>query len=109
MILSDNSLMLGISVEDAFSRSLIELTRRARTNSIGLMVEMANMGLGTVLQTRVGIEHEIAAGTLRFVPLRDPKINPRRLMLLARSEKEISDAASAFGALLAEAIEALRN
>src|SRR5207245_8377431 len=56
VILSDNSLMLGISVEDAFSRSLIELTRRSRTNSIGLMVEMANMNLGTVLQTRVGIE-----------------------------------------------------
>jgi DNA-binding transcriptional LysR family regulator len=109
VILSDNSLMLGISVEDAFSRSLIELTRRSRTNSIGLMVEMANMNLGIVLQTRVGIEREIAEGTLRFVPLRDPKINPRRLMLLARSEKEMSDAASAFGALLAEAIEGLRD
>jgi DNA-binding transcriptional LysR family regulator len=109
VILSDNSLMLGISVEDAFSRSLIELTRRSRTNSIGLMVEMANMNLGTVLQTRVGIEREIADGTLRFVPLRDPKINPRRLMLLARSEKEMSDAASAFGALLVGAIEGLRD
>jgi DNA-binding transcriptional LysR family regulator len=107
VILSDNSLMLGISVEEAFNRSLIELTRRSHTNSIGLMVDMANMNLGMVLQTRVGIEREIAEGTLTFVPLRDPKINPRRLMLLARSEKEMSDAASAFGALLAQAIEGL--
>ncbi len=101
--------MLGISVEEAFNRSLIELTRRSRTNSIGLMVDMASMNLGTVLQTRVGIEREITNGTLTFVPLRDPKINPRRLMLLARSEKEMSEAASAFGALLAEAVEGLRD
>jgi DNA-binding transcriptional LysR family regulator len=109
VILSDNSLMLGISVEEAFNRSLIEVTCRSRTNSIGLMIEMANMDLGTVLQTRVGIEREIADGTFTFVPLRDPKINPRRLMLLARPEKEMSDAALAFGGLLAEAIEGLRD
>jgi len=109
VLLSDNSLMLGVSVEEAFNRSLIELTRRSRTNSIGLMIDMANMNLGTVLQTRVGIEREIADGTLTFVPLRDPKINPRRLMLLARPEKEMSDAALAFGGLLAEAIEGLRD
>jgi DNA-binding transcriptional LysR family regulator len=107
VILSDQSLMLGISVEEAFNRSLIELTRRSRTNSIGLMVDLANMNLGTVLQTRVGIEREIADGTLVFVPLRDPKIAPRRLMLMARSEKEMPDAASAFGALLAREIERL--
>jgi DNA-binding transcriptional LysR family regulator len=107
VILSDQSLMLGISVEEAFNRSLIELTRRSRTNSIGLMVDLANMNLGTVLQTRVGIEREIADGTLVFVPVRDPKIAPRRLMLLARSENEMPDAASAFGALLAREIERL--
>src|SRR5713226_923464 len=109
VILSDNSLMLGISVEDAFSRSLIELTRRSRTNSIGLMVEMANMNLGTVLQTRVGIEREIAEGTIRFVPLRDPKINPRRLMLLARSERRCRMRRPHLAALLAGAIEGLRD
>jgi len=109
VILSDNSLMLGISVEEAFNRSLIELTCRSRTNSIGLMIDMANMDLGIVLQTRVGIECEIANGTLTFIPLRDPKISPRRLMLLARPEKEMSDAALAFGGLLAESIEGLRD
>jgi DNA-binding transcriptional LysR family regulator len=109
VILSDRSLMLGISVEEAFNRSLIELTQRSRTNSIGLMVELAHMNLGTVLQTRVGIEREIAAGTLIFVPLRDPKISPRRLMLLARSEKETTDAATAFGAMVAREIERLRD
>jgi DNA-binding transcriptional LysR family regulator len=105
VILSDSSLTLGAWVEEAFSRSFVELTPRARTNSIGLMVDLAKRDLGTVLQTRVGIEQEIADGTLKFVPLRDAKINPRKLMLLSRSEKEMSDAASALGKLLAQSIE----
>jgi len=109
VIMSDASLMLGNSVEEAFSRSLVELNRRSRTNSIGLMVDLAKLGLGTVLQTRVGIEQEMAEGALVFVPVRDPKINPRRLMLLSRSAKEMSDAATAFGTLLAQAIDGLQH
>jgi DNA-binding transcriptional LysR family regulator len=108
VILSDRSLMLGLSVEEALSKSLIDLTRRSRTNSIGLMVDMAKWNLGTALQTRVGIERELADGTLIFVPLRDPMLNQRRLMLLSRSEKEMSGAASAFVTLLGQAIEKLK-
>ncbi|PSJ61084.1 LysR family transcriptional regulator [Kumtagia ephedrae] len=107
VILSDGSLALGLSVEEAISRSIIDLTRRSRTNSIGLMIELARMKLGTVLQTRIGVEPEIADGTLIFVPLRDTKIPPRRLMLLTRPEREMSDAASAFAAQLARTVEGL--
>ncbi|CAN7374396.1 LysR family transcriptional regulator [Rhizobium sp. LjRoot30] len=105
VILSDTSLMLSSSVEETFSRSLTDLNRRSRTNSIGLMIEMAKRGLGAVLQTRVGIEQEINDGSLIFVPLRDSKFNPRKLMLLSRSEKEMPDAASALGKLMAQIIE----
>lgn len=107
VILSDSSLTLGVAVEDMFSRSQIELTRRCRTNSIGLMVDLAKLDFGTVIQTRVGIEQEIAEGSLLFVPLKDPKIAARRLMLLSRAEKERSDAASAFATLMAHVIENL--
>lgn len=107
IILSDSSLTLGAWLEEAFSRSLVDITQRSRTNSIGLMVDLAKRNLGTVLQTRVGIEQEILDGTLTFIPLRDPKLSPRKLMLLSRSEKEMSDAASALGKLLSQAIERL--
>jgi DNA-binding transcriptional LysR family regulator len=107
VILSDASLTLGASVEEAFNRSLIDLSRRARTNSIGLMVDLAKRDLGAVLQTQVGVEQELAEGSLHFVPLKDSRLPPRKLMLLSRSEKEISDAASAFGKLLADAIDRL--
>ena len=39
----------------------------------------------------------------------EDQVAGRRLMLLARSEKEMSDAALAFGGLLAEAMEGLRD
>ncbi len=107
VILSDGSLALGLSVEKAIGGSIIDLTRRSRTNSIGLMIELAKLNLGTVLQTRIGVEKEIADGTLIFVPLRDPKVPPRRLMLLTRAEREMSDAASAFAMQLARTVERL--
>ncbi len=109
VILSDSSLTLGSSVEEAFNRSLVDLSRRSRTNSIGLMVDLAKRNLGTVLQTRVGVEQELAEGTLKFVPLVDSRLPPRKLMLLSRSEKEMSDAASALGKLLEQAIDRMTH
>ncbi|MFM2278485.1 MAG: hypothetical protein RLZZ444_716, partial [Pseudomonadota bacterium] len=40
-------------------------------------------------------------------PLRDARLAPRKLMLLSRSEKEMSDAASAMGRLLEQAVDRL--
>lgn len=107
VILSDASLTLGLSVDEAISRSIIDLTRRSRTNSIALMVKLARMNLGIALQTRIGVESELAEGSLIFAPLRDPKIPPRRLMQLTRTEREMSEAASAFATLLARSVENL--
>ncbi|WP_137130829.1 LysR family transcriptional regulator [Rhizobium sp. FY34] len=107
VILSDQSLTLGASVEDALNRSLLDLSRRSRTNSIGLMVELALRDLGLVLQTRVGVEQELAQGLLVFVPLTDTRLPNRKLMLLSRSTKEMSDAASALGRLLEQSVEQL--
>jgi DNA-binding transcriptional LysR family regulator len=107
VILSDKSLTLGASVEDALNGSLLDLSRRSRTNSIGLMVELALRDLGLVLQTRVGVEQELAQGLLVFVPLTDTRLPNRKLMLLSRSTKEMSDAASALGRLLEQSVEQL--
>lgn len=107
VILSDASLTLGSSVEEIFAGSLVEFSRRARTNSIGLMVDLAARGLGTILQTRVGVERELARGDLVFIPLTDARLQPRRLHLYSRPKAEISEAASALSASLAQAIERL--
>ncbi|WP_210527652.1 LysR family transcriptional regulator [Rubellimicrobium arenae] len=105
VILSDSSLTLGSTVEEAFSGSFVEFSRRARTNSIGLMIDLAARGLGTILQTRMGVEREIERGDLVFVPLADSRLHPRRLQLLSRPKSEISEAASVLANNLAQAIE----
>lgn len=105
VILSDASLTLGSSVEEALTGSFVEFSRRARSNSIGVMIDLATRGLGTILQTRIGVERELARGDLVFVPLTDPRLQPRRLHLFSRPKAEISEAASALGAMLATAME----
>ncbi len=107
LIVSDTSLMLGVALEETFARSGIDLARRARTNSIGLMIDLARRGLGVAMQTRLGVEPEIAAGELVFTPLRDPRLKPRELMLLSRGAKDTSDAAAQFGRLIGRRVERL--
>ena len=109
LILSDTSLSLSHSIDEIFSSSMVEFSRRTRTNSITLMIDLAKRGLGYVLQTRVGVEKEIADGSLVFVPLRDAKLRPRRLMLMSRAKAEMSDAASAFAASLTHRLEHLKE
>jgi DNA-binding transcriptional LysR family regulator len=108
-ILSDTTLALGRSVDEALTGTLIDLSRRCRTNSINFMVDMAKLNLGTVILTRVGVEKEISSGALKFIPLRDPKVPPRRLTLLSRPERELSGAALALLPALADAIERLKS
>ena len=96
-----------MSVEELFSGSMVEFSRRTRTNSIGLMIDLARRGLGNIMQTRVGVEREVRSGELIFIPLRDPKLQPRRLMLMSRAKAEISDAASAFATSISQRFEQL--
>ena len=109
VILSDASLTLGSSIEDLFSNSFVEFSRRARTNSIGVMIDLAVRGLGTIMQTRVGVDREIARGDLVFIPLSDARLAPRRLHLFSRPKPEMSEAASALAANLAAAVERLET
>ena len=107
IILSDTSLSLSMPVDELFSGTMVDVSRRTRTNSISLMTDLAKRGLGIIIQTRVGIEKETTGGELRFIPLRDPKLQPRRLMVMSRAKAEISDAASAFATSLAQRFETL--
>lgn len=107
VLLSDTSLTLGVLVEEAMAASDIAVVGRAHTNSIGLMAELALRGTGIAMQTRMGVAREVAAGTLAFVPFDDPKLKPRKLLLISRAKSAMSNAASSLAGLLAEAIEAL--
>jgi DNA-binding transcriptional LysR family regulator len=107
VILSDASLTLGRSVEAAMGDAFVDYARRTRTNSIALMIVLAEQGLGIVMQTRLGAEREITAGKLVFLPLRERNIGVRRLLLVARPKAELSKAAAALAAALGQAVDAL--
>lgn len=109
VILSDGSLTLGSSVEQMFSGAFVEFSRRTKTNSIGLMIDLATRGLGIVLQTQMGVQTEIARGQLTFIPLSDPGLSLRRLTLVSRPKGEVSEAAQALADVLTSTLEAMRE
>ena len=70
-------------------------------NSLRLMASLARRGSCIAFQTVIGIEQELAAGTLLFVPLSDKRLALDRLRLLARSGAGSRPAVAAFAALAA--------
>jgi DNA-binding transcriptional LysR family regulator len=109
LLLSDSSLTLGPSIEEAITPSFGDVSRRTVTNSIGLMIDLALRDRGVAFQTRVGVEREIANGDLVFVPIRDPQLRPRKLLLISRSKARISKVAATLTAALAQMVESLNE
>ena len=65
-------------------------------NSLRLMASLARRGSCIAFQTVIGIERELAAGTLVFVPLSDKRLPVDRLRLVARAGAASRPAAGAF-------------
>lgn len=107
VILSDASLTLGSSIEAAMLNSTFELQAIAVTNSIHLMSDFAVRGHGVTFQTRVGVERELERGELVFVPLSDPQMRARKLMLIARAKVHLPAGPAALAAMLISAIQGL--
>lgn len=106
VVLSDATLSLSGSLEEALNGSSVDFVRRALTNSISVMADLAIRRDAVALQTRLGVQREVACGSLTFVPLRDPKLRPRKLVLVSRAKSAMSGAASTLATMLTRAIEA---
>jgi DNA-binding transcriptional LysR family regulator len=104
VFLSDGTLALTSSIEAALAGSSIEFDPRAVTNSIDLMAKCVTSKLGVAFQTRVGVENELARRELLFVPLRDPSLRPRRLLLASRSKSFATEPVAFLSQLLSAAI-----
>lgn len=68
-------------------------------NSLRLMAAMARRGRCIAFQTTIGIEQELAEGTLVFVPLANRRVPPDRLTIVHRPGPGAGPAADAFLAL----------
>lgn len=87
-------------------RSLLDAVPAARAlrpafecNSLRLMASLARRGSCIAFQTVIGIEQELAAGTLVFVPLSDRRLQVDRLRIVARQGASARAAAEAFLAI----------
>lgn len=69
------------------------------------MRNLARGGVGIAFQTRLGLEAELAAGTLVFVPLRSPGALVCELGVYVRTGRAMPPALDALIRLMAEAIE----
>lgn len=76
-------------------------------NSLRLMASLARRGSCIAFQTVIGIEQELAAGTLVFVPLSDRRLPVDRLRLLARPGASGRPAAEAFLAIARAQLQSL--
>jgi DNA-binding transcriptional LysR family regulator len=69
-------------------------------NSLRLMASLAKRGSCIAFQTRIGIEQELQARTLSFIPLSDKRLPLDRLKLVARQGRGARPAADAFLAIV---------
>jgi DNA-binding transcriptional LysR family regulator len=107
VFLSDATLALRSSIEGALLDSRIEFDPRGVTNSIDLMAKCVTSRLGVAFQTRVGVESELRRKELVFVPLRDPALRPRRLLLASRAKTFPTEPPALLARLLTASIDAL--
>ncbi len=104
ILTADASLTLGHLLEEAAMQAGVELRIRATATSINNLVELASAGHGVTFQTRLGVQRELADGTLIYVPLRDRAIPGRRLSLMSSAQGTLSEAPAALASLLARAM-----
>ncbi|HEX7790235.1 MAG TPA: LysR family transcriptional regulator [Afipia sp.] len=108
VLLSDSSLTLSQSIEKSIRKVFSDDGPRLRTNAIGLMTAMSIRGAGVAFQTRVGIEAELDRGDLVFVPLRDPQLGPRKLVLMTRPSAQLSSTAAALSDMIARMLDRIK-
>jgi DNA-binding transcriptional LysR family regulator len=90
----------GLSLRAALERVMGRMKERPRpaleANSPRLMAALARDGGLIAFQPRVGVEQDLSAGSLVFVPLADPDLPPDELMLVRPAGRSHSAAADAF-------------
>lgn len=103
----------GLSLRAILDRATTVMARQPQPvfecNSLRLMASLARRGSCIAFQTPIGIEQELKAETLVFVPLTDRRLPADRLMIVRRPGRTGRLAADAFLALAKERLPAGRD
>ncbi len=105
LILATHELSIHASMQPVIAHCRRPLQVLLQSGSIELMKRLAMRGVGIAFQTRVGLERELADGTLRHVPLRAPGRITSELGVYARAGRSLPPAVDATLRIVAEEIE----
>lgn len=98
-----------LSIRQVLDRGLERLAARRRVaveaNSLRFMKALARGGGTVAFQTPLGLEAEIAAGSLVFVPLSDAGLPPDRFVMIVSSRRTLKLAPAVFFAAAQDALE----
>lgn len=102
VILPARGLSLRAALEPALARLGRAITPRGESDSLRLVAELAARSAAVGFLTRVGIERDLAAGRLAWVPLADDDLLPDHLDVVARRHAVPSLAMAALTELIEE-------
>lgn len=94
LLLPDASLSLRGLLDRAFAHASIAAPAAIETTSTALMRRLAVLGTGVALLNPLDVVDELAAGSLRFVPVRDPGLPAQSLRLVSRARAALSPVAA---------------
>ncbi len=101
----------GLSLRAVLDRALgaAKFEPAFECNSLRLMASLARRGSCIAFQTPIGIEHELAGGSLVLVPLTGQRLAPDRLMIVRRQGQKGGLAADALLAVSLDHLPVARS
>jgi DNA-binding transcriptional LysR family regulator len=102
LIFPDDSVSIRQLLENVIVDSSLEVQPSVVSANREFGIALAKLGAGAAFQTTLGLERELREGTLAFVPLVDPKLEPSNLTIITSALRPQSAAAI----MMAEAFRA---
>jgi DNA-binding transcriptional LysR family regulator len=102
LIFPDESISVRQLLERVIGDSALEVQPAIVSANRDFTISLAQLGAGVAFQTTLGIERELAEGSLSFVPLVDPDLKPSHLTVITSALRPQTPSVS----LMAEAMRA---
>lgn len=104
--LQSKSLLIRRYLEAHYSWLFADQRARVESNSLQLVKMLARAGTHAVLTSELDAAPELAAGTLRFVPVRDKGAEPQTVSVAIDASKAMGPVVKTCATLLGECIQA---
>jgi DNA-binding transcriptional LysR family regulator len=102
LIFPDDSVSIRAKLDNVIADSALEVQPAVVSANREFGIALAKLGAGAAFQTVLGLEQELREGSLVFVPLVDPKLEPSHLAVITSALRPQSAAA----VMMAEALRA---